>query len=360
MDNTTNLPKWIFLQVIESCNLRCKMCYEWGESGAYKEKPELKQLELSAIKQIIEDCKSAKPHYDLFGGEPLLYPWIKEVLTAIKESGSTVSFPTNGTLLAKHAAMIVEAQPIRLWVSLDGPEEINDSQRGKGVFKKAMDGIDKLFERREASGTKKPQIGVSCTVTPLNYRYLEKFFFESLDLSKIDCFSMELQAFITEEMHEQYTHFISDKFGVSEAPMAQGFVRKLTEFDEIDYAELERQLTRIIEYCALNHIYLNQYPKDVSAENLRKYFSANAQSMSTVKTRCIYPWLSTEVNARGDVTSCHAYYDLSLGNIYEQSLLEIWSGPKYKEFRKYLKKNLLPICTGCCLFYYDESLTNLG
>ena len=142
--------------------------------------------------------------------------------------------------------------------------------------------------------------------------------------------------------------------------MAQGFVRKLTEFDEIDYAELERQLTRIIEYCALNHIYLNQYPKDVSAENLRKYFSANAQSMSTVKTRCIYPWLSTEVNARGDVTSCHAYYDLSLGNIYEQSLLEIWSGPKYKEFRKYLKKNLLPICTGCCLFYYDESLTNLG
>ena len=109
--------------------------------------------------------------------------------------------------------MIVEAQPIRLWVSLDGPEEINDSQRGKGVFKKAMDGIDKLFERREASGTKKPQIGVSCTVTPINYRYLEKFFFESLDLSKIDCFSMELQAFITEEMHEQYTHFISDKFG---------------------------------------------------------------------------------------------------------------------------------------------------
>lgn len=360
MDRTTNLPKWIWLQVIESCNLRCKMCYEWGESGAYREKPELKQLELSAIKQIIEDCKEVKPHYDLFGGEPLLYPWIKEVLTMIKENGSTVSFPTNGTLLSKHAAMIVEAEPSRVWVSLDGPEEINDSQRGKGVFQKAMDGIDKLYELREASGAKKTQIGVTCTITPRNYMHLERFFFESLALNKLDCFSMELQAFLTEEMHEQYIHVINDKFGVSQAPMAHGFVRDLTDFNDIDYVELERQLRRVIDYCALNHMYLNYYPKDVSAENLQKYFSANALSMSTVKTRCIYPWLSTEVNARGDVTSCHAYYDLSLGNIYEQSLQEIWSGPKYKEYRKYLKKNLLPICTGCCLFYNDGNANSLG
>lgn len=359
MDSTANLPKWIWLQVIESCNLRCKMCYEWGESGAYKEKPELKQLELSAIKQIIEDCKAVKPHYDLFGGEPLLYPWIKEVLTMIKENGSTVTFPTNGTLLAKQAAMIVEAEPSMVWVSLDGPEEINDSQRGKGVFQKAMDGIDKLYELREASGGKKPQIGVTCTVTPVNYMYMEKFFFESLDLSKLDCFSMELQAFITEEMHEQYIDVINDKFGVSQAPMAHGFIRKITDFNTMDYVELERQLRRIIAYCAENNMYLNYYPKDVSAENLQKYFSANALSMSTVKTRCIYPWLSTEVNARGDVTSCHAYYDLSLGNIYEQSLQEIWRGPKYKEYRTYLKKNLLPICTGCCLFYNDENFNNL-
>ncbi|WP_246096077.1 radical SAM protein [Paenibacillus sinopodophylli] len=360
MDSMMGMPKWIWLQVIESCNLRCKMCYEWGESGAYKERPELKQLELSAIEQIINDCKDAKPHYDLFGGEPLLYPRIKEVLTMIKESGSTVSFPTNGTLLSKYAEMIVEAGPSRVWVSLDGPEEINDAQRGKGVYQKAMKGIDKLYELKQAAGTQLPEIGVTCTITPVNYIHLERFFFEELDLSKLNCFSMELQAYLTEEMHEQYVDLINEKFGVTRAPMARGFVRQLSDFSEIDFVELQRQLTRVIEYCANNNIYLNHYPKDVSAQNLKKYFSADALSMSTVKSRCIYPWLSTEVNARGDVTSCHAYYDLSLGNVYEQSLKEIWRGTKYKEFRKYLKKNLLPICTGCCLFYNDENFSNIG
>jgi MoaA/NifB/PqqE/SkfB family radical SAM enzyme len=28
-------PQWITLQLIDACNLRCKMCYEWGENGSY-------------------------------------------------------------------------------------------------------------------------------------------------------------------------------------------------------------------------------------------------------------------------------------------------------------------------------------
>lgn len=27
-----SLPKWIFLQLLENCNLRCRMCYEWGDT----------------------------------------------------------------------------------------------------------------------------------------------------------------------------------------------------------------------------------------------------------------------------------------------------------------------------------------
>lgn len=33
-----SFPKWVVLQVIEKCNLRCKMCYEWGEYGSYLKK----------------------------------------------------------------------------------------------------------------------------------------------------------------------------------------------------------------------------------------------------------------------------------------------------------------------------------
>ena len=34
-------PRWIVFQLLEKCNLRCKMCYEWGESGSYLDKNDL-------------------------------------------------------------------------------------------------------------------------------------------------------------------------------------------------------------------------------------------------------------------------------------------------------------------------------
>lgn len=37
----TSLPKWVILQLLEHCNLRCRMCYEWGENGPYREKKSL-------------------------------------------------------------------------------------------------------------------------------------------------------------------------------------------------------------------------------------------------------------------------------------------------------------------------------
>ena len=39
-------PAWLVIQLLERCNLRCNMCYEWGESGAYKALPGLAELDL--------------------------------------------------------------------------------------------------------------------------------------------------------------------------------------------------------------------------------------------------------------------------------------------------------------------------
>jgi radical SAM protein with 4Fe4S-binding SPASM domain len=350
----TSIPKWIFFQLLESCNLRCKMCYEWGENGPYNEKPILKQLDINVIKKTIIECSSAKPFYELYGGEPLLYPQIDEVMETITHYGSKMHMPTNGTLLEKHAEMLVEAKPDRIWVSLDGPEEINDLQRGKGVFKKVKKGIEKLFELRESKGNTYPRIGISMVVTPLNYRYIEQFFFQSIDVTKLDCISMELQAYITDDDHRRYVEVLKNDFGIEGAPMAKGFIRDPKEFAEIDFHELARQLQVVQDYCSAHQIYCNMYPKSINVEDLRKYFSADWFSMSNVKKRCVFPWVSTEINARGDVTSCHAYYDLTLGNVYEQSLLEIWNGDRYADYRNHLKKQLFPICQGCCLFYNEK------
>ena len=136
----TSLPKWVILQLLEHCNLRCRMCYEWGENGSYREKKTLRRLDVEVVKRVIDECKPAQPYYELYGGEPLLYPHIEKVLRAIKSAGSKVQLSTNGTLLAKYAELLVETAPERIWVSLDGPPEINDRQRGDGVFRQGRRG----------------------------------------------------------------------------------------------------------------------------------------------------------------------------------------------------------------------------
>jgi radical SAM protein with 4Fe4S-binding SPASM domain len=348
------LPRWIFLQLLEHCNLRCRMCYEWGDNGPYREKPTLRRLKLEVIKSIIEECRPARPYYELYGGEPLLYPRLSEVLHAINEAGSKVHLPTNGTLLAKHARLLVETATDRIWVSLDGPPEINDAQRGAGVFDDAIRGIDALHAARAAAGANRPHIGISTVITPANYRHLDRFFFASLDLGKIDCISLELQAYLTETDHGDYERVLQNEFGIRHAPVARGFVCDKSSFAHIDFALLADTVARIAAHCERHGLYLNTYPKAMTEDNIRKYFDADWFSMSRVRQRCSFPWISTEINARGDVTSCHAFYDLTLGNVHETSLGEIWRGERYTRYRNYLRKNLFPVCQACCLFYNEK------
>lgn len=350
----TSLPKWIFLQLLEHCNLRCRMCYEWGDNGPYREKKTLSRLDIEVVKRIVAECRPARPYYELYGGEPLLYPEIETVLWAINAAGSKVHLPTNGTLLAKHAELLVESSADRIWVSLDGPPEINDQQRGAGVFARAVDGIDKVYGIRKQRGVDHPLIGVSVVVTPFNYRYLEAFFFQALDSSKLDCISIELQAYLTEQDHRDYQSVLKREFDIAHAPVARGFVNNPAIFADMDFTLLARQIERIATRCQERGLYLNTYPKVMSADNIRKYFSADWFSMSRVKKRCSFPWISTEVSARGEVTSCHAFYDLSLGNVYRDSIVDIWRGEPYTRYRRYLRRNLFPICQSCCLFYNEK------
>ncbi|KLU58138.1 radical SAM protein [Paenibacillus sp. VT-400] len=348
----TSYPRWIVMQLLEECNLRCKMCYEWGLEGPYKSKKTLAHLDPDLIKKIIVECSPGKPYYDFFGGEPLMYPWLSDILAMINHYGSIADFPTNGTLLEQHAEMLVETAPNKIWMSLDGPEEINDRQRGKGVFKKVIKGIEKLYELRESKGKQFPKMGVSFIITPLNYMYVEEFFFKHIDLSMLDHISMEVQLYATEEQYAQYVEVLSDKFDVHEAPYAKGMVwRDTSSFSQIDIPELTRQLNNVKAYCLKNRIHVITYPKTIDEQNLSNYFSGQFHQMADKRNRCSLPWVYAEITARGDVSPCHAFYDLTFGNVNEESLLDIWSSDKYKDYRAYMKKNMLPICTACSRYY---------
>jgi radical SAM protein with 4Fe4S-binding SPASM domain len=131
-----------------------------------------------------------------------------------------------------------------------------------------------------------------------------------------------------------------------------------SEFSDIDIGELERQLKKVKKYLEDRNVYVNTYPKDLSKENIRAYFSSDWDNLSDQKKGCIFTWIVSEVNAEGNVSTCHPFYDLTLGNVYNQSIVDIWNGSEYKKLRQYVKRRMLPICPACC-FYYNEKPVGL-
>ncbi|MFV9644348.1 MAG: radical SAM protein [Desulfobacterales bacterium] len=318
-----NAPKWIVFQLLQQCNLRCRMCYEWGESGSYHDNENLSMLDYTVVKQVVSDCLPGKPYFGLFGGEPFLHPQIFDIIRVIKEGGCGLDIPTNGTLIENYADSLVESPPNRLWISLDGPPEINDYQRGKGVYRKVIRGIEKLYQIRETKGKAFPKIGVTYILTPWNHTFVEEFFFNCLDLDKIDHLSIEFQFYATEDQYNAYAEILSSKFNISVAPCAKGIVQDPSKFAEMDFEKITDQIKKVRHLCEEKNIYFIAYPKTIELNNIRNFFTCQWHQMVDKQLHCAFPWIYAEVAANGDVTVCHTFYDLPIGNVNQTRILDI-------------------------------------
>ncbi len=80
-----------------NCNLRCSFCY--AKDAGYCEN---EMVSFENLKKIVDFCCDAKVKYVFFtGGEPLLYPYLNDILVYIKEKEHpiTTAVATNGIFL---------------------------------------------------------------------------------------------------------------------------------------------------------------------------------------------------------------------------------------------------------------------
>jgi radical SAM protein with 4Fe4S-binding SPASM domain len=351
LDEAPHSPAWVVLQLLEECNLRCAMCYAWGPGGVSLTRPTLAALDLAVAKRVVEECLPAHPLFELFGGEPLLYPGIWEVIRLITDHGCEVAFPTNGILVEAWAEQLVACRPNRLWISLDGPGPINDAQRGHGVFARVLGGLHALAEEKRRRGSRLPEVGINCVVTPANHLAIAELFLRSLDLSQLGRVSVELQSFCTEAQHRAYAELLREEFGLPAAPHARAYVREPAVFSAMDRGAIARQLTQVAEACAQRGIAFTSQPSTRVSTELDSYLRGESLGLADGRRRCALPWSCAEISARGDVTTCHTFYDVSLGNVNAEPLLDIWRGERMRRWRARLRQGLLPICTACCRYY---------
>jgi radical SAM protein with 4Fe4S-binding SPASM domain len=114
------------VSVTEICNLNCAHCFA---------KNNAKHLELPLFKKIVDDL------YDMYqdngiicymGGEPLLYRYLIESLDYVASKNMKISLTTNGYHVDfEKLKKIMRTGDVILSISLDGPEEFHNKNRGK-------------------------------------------------------------------------------------------------------------------------------------------------------------------------------------------------------------------------------------
>ena len=131
------------------CNIECGHCF--NNSGPRNHKFEFMSYE--DCETLLEESKNlGVKEYYFTGGEPFANKEILKILRKTLEIGPATVL-TNGILITKQSAMELSKisddsiYSLEIRVSIDGyTEEMNDGIRGKGVFKKAMNGVKLLYE----------------------------------------------------------------------------------------------------------------------------------------------------------------------------------------------------------------------
>jgi radical SAM protein with 4Fe4S-binding SPASM domain len=167
----------------------------------------------------------------------------------------------------------------------------------------------------------------------------------------VDDFSFELQKYLLPNQYNQYTEII----GNPNAEYVKGYVHEVNDFATIDFKLLDLSLNNIKNLCKEKGKGFFTNPDKLSLSDIEHYFSANWEKMSVSHKSCIFPFVYAEITAQGNVVLCHSFYDDVLGNIHQQSLLEVWNNKKARDFRKSIRKELLPICYACCSYFNSEN-----
>jgi radical SAM protein with 4Fe4S-binding SPASM domain len=337
-------PLELFLRVTFRCNLRCRMCGQWGESGRSKafDKQQLKRtLDVRGLERMLAAVQQGPfPLVNIEGGEALLHPEIEAMITMLRGRGLHVKMVTNGVLLERHARWLVRQGVAALSVSIDGSAGLHDEIRGvPGTYDRVIAGLAALRDEKRRQRSSLPLVQIATTMTRHNFGGMERL---CDDLGREDLgiamVMLKHPIFIPEAYVDRHEALVRREYG-AEAPSARGF---LDDYGGFDLAPLRADLERVTaKRYPFEVVILPRIPPAESA----KYYD---YSQLVTPTRCSVPWMSPTIEPDGEVYPCNEFPDISMGNINTQSWKEIWHGEPYRRFRKLLLRGLLPICRRCC------------
>ena len=139
-------PPFLYISIINSCNLRCQGC--WVDVSAKQQK-----IDLPAMDRLISEAKAmGNSFFGILGGEPFMHGELLEILERHRDCYFQVF--TNGHFItdkvARQLRRIGNATPL---ISVEGNEAISDERRGgQDVLDRTREGIRRCLENKLLTG----------------------------------------------------------------------------------------------------------------------------------------------------------------------------------------------------------------
>jgi organic radical activating enzyme len=159
----------IYISPLEGCNLACKYCYTQKTTNILSNQQILDFIEKYNLylKSLSKKTNTYHLKSIIFcGGEVFLLPDFPKLVNTLINNDIFITIITNGTI--DRLDEIKKPNNCQILVSLDGPKEIHDQNRGSGNFAKSI----KYIKHAQKLGF---PVGIMFLVTKDSYHFKDSF-----------------------------------------------------------------------------------------------------------------------------------------------------------------------------------------
>ena len=337
----------LYVEVSSRCNLRCKMCFRhsWVGEG-------FGDLDPVAFARVMDDPAVSDVETVFFGGmgEPLVHPSLMEMAALASACGKKVELVTNGTLLTREKAReLLKAGVSRIWVSIDELYENYGKIQVGSDFDLVLGNLEAFRELRRGTDVR---LGMTAVVMRDNIaslrrirEFAERFGADDLNLSHIIP--------NREEDIEQALWPMCDVAAIKAVTDQIGYTWRFEGFDMGTQIPMFKFSARYKDLL---------FPDEESLQEA-ELFSWKGKPVTRrtnwcsfiEEGNCFIRWDGDVAPCMGLLHTADTYlgdhkrriWHHSFGNVYGQSLSEIWNGEGYRSFRQRVHEFKYAPCLFC-------------
>jgi MoaA/NifB/PqqE/SkfB family radical SAM enzyme len=141
-----HFPPFLYISIINSCQLRCQGC--WVDVEAPRQ-----MITLEEMNRLINDAKAhGNSFFGILGGEPFMHPQLLDILAAHPDCYFQIF--TNGQMITDAvAARLRELGNATPLISIEGSEVVSDERRGRlNVLNRTLAGLENCRKHRLITG----------------------------------------------------------------------------------------------------------------------------------------------------------------------------------------------------------------